>query len=73
MFSRKGQRVLLRLHKGYNIPAAAILGKKLGQQYVGPFQIVERVGRRPPLLEDNNGDRRRYLVEYIGLGNELTK
>lgn len=35
---------LVRLHKGYSIPAA--LGvTKVGQQYVRPFKVVERVGR----------------------------
>lgn len=36
--------VLLRLHKGYSIPSSAILGRKLSQQYAGPFQITERIG-----------------------------
>ena len=36
---------MLRLHKGYNIPATAEVTKKLIQQYIGPFCIVEKVGR----------------------------
>lgn len=44
-FFNVGDRVLLRLHKGYIIPKAAIIGRKLGQQYVGPFPVVERIGR----------------------------
>lgn len=36
---------LLRLHKGYKIPATAGIITKLTQQYVGPFRVVERIGR----------------------------
>jgi hypothetical protein len=36
--------VLLRLHKGYNIPATKTLGKKLSDQYAGPFKILEKIG-----------------------------
>lgn len=43
MFFDVGDWALLRLHKGYNIPSAK--SKKLSQQYVGPFQILERIGR----------------------------
>ena len=35
---------MLKLHKGYSIPSSVGVTKKLTQQYVGPFQIVERVG-----------------------------
>ncbi|ESZ92704.1 hypothetical protein SBOR_6916 [Sclerotinia borealis F-4128] len=45
MFFGVGNWVLLRLHKGYNIPSSKKLGKKLSQQYTHPLQIVERVGR----------------------------
>ena len=38
-----GDYVLLRLHKGYNIPSAK--SKKLSQQYAGPFKVIERIGR----------------------------
>ena len=41
----EGQQVLLRLHKGYNIPANASITRKLGQQYTGPFKVLRRVGR----------------------------
>ena len=36
---------MLQLHKGYSIPAIAGVTKKLTQQYVGPFRILEKVGR----------------------------
>ena len=36
---------MLRLHKGYSFPSTAGVTKKLTQQYVGPFRIVEKVGR----------------------------
>ena len=39
-----GDWALLRLHRGYNISSTARIGRKLSQQYVGPFRIVERVG-----------------------------
>jgi len=51
MFFKPGDRVLLRLHKGYNIPAAAVLGRKLGQQFSGPFRVLEQVGRLAYRLE----------------------
>ena len=40
-----GKWALLRLHKRYSIPATARVTKKLTQQYVGPFRIMEKVGR----------------------------
>ena len=36
---------MLRLHKGYSISVTAGVIKKLVHQYVGPFCIVEKVGR----------------------------
>lgn len=35
---------MLQLHKRYNIPATARITKKLTQQYIVPFPIVEKVG-----------------------------
>ena len=43
LFLKVGDYALLRLHRGYSVPS--ITNRKLGQQYVGPFQVVERVGR----------------------------
>jgi hypothetical protein len=43
MFLAVGDKAYLRLHKGYNIPAAS--SKKIHQQYVGPFKVLARVGR----------------------------
>lgn len=51
MFFDARQRVLLRLHKGYNIPQAAILGRKPGLQFAGPFDITEKIGRSAYRLE----------------------
>ena len=45
MFFKEGDSVLLRLHEGYNIPANALITKKLGQQYAGPFKVLRKVGR----------------------------
>ena len=44
LFMKVGEWALLRLHKGYSILATARVTKKLTQQYVGPFRIMEKVG-----------------------------
>ncbi len=44
-FFREGDHALLRLHHGYDIPANDALDKKIGQQFTGPFRVVERIGR----------------------------
>lgn len=36
---------MLKLYKRYSIPFFAGITKKLTQQYVGPFCILEKVGR----------------------------
>jgi hypothetical protein len=43
LFLRKGDWVNIRLHRGYTLPGIA--HKKTAQQFVGPFQVAERVGR----------------------------
>ena len=51
----KGDRVFLKLHSGYSIPGVS--NKKLSQQRVGPFKVIERVGQLayrlelPPLMK----------------------
>ena len=45
MFLKVGDWALLRLHKGYKIPSTLGITKKLTQQYVGPFKVLQRVGR----------------------------
>ncbi len=45
LFMKKGEWTILRLHKGYSIPATLGITKKLTQQYVGPFQIENKVRR----------------------------
>lgn len=40
-----GDWAILKLHKGYSILSSVSITKKLTQQYIGPFQIVEKVGR----------------------------
>ena len=45
VFLSVGDWALLRLHKGYKIPSTLGITKKLTQQYVGPSQVLERVGR----------------------------
>ena len=44
-FFRTGDFALLRLHRGYNVPATKLTGRKYGLQFVGPFKILERIGR----------------------------
>ena len=46
-----GSWALLRLHRGYSIPSTADLGKKLSQQFVGPFKVLQRVGNLAYKLE----------------------
>lgn len=45
LFMKKDEWVMLRLHKRYSIPRALRITKKLTPQYVGPFQIEDKVGR----------------------------
>lgn len=44
MFMKVKKWAMLQLHKRYSIPATVEITKKLIQQYVGPFHIVEKVG-----------------------------
>ena len=45
MFLKVGDYALIRLHKGYKIPSTAKVTHKLGQQYVGPFPVLQKVGQ----------------------------
>lgn len=36
---------MLKFHKSYLIPSFIGVTKKLTQQYVGPFKIIEKVGK----------------------------
>ena len=49
VFFQVGDLVNLRLHRGYTVPA--ILHRKIQQQFVGPFRILERIGRLAYHLE----------------------
>ncbi len=49
MFFKEGDLVNLRLHRGYRVPA--ITSKKIGPQLVGPFKVLERIGRLAYRLE----------------------
>lgn len=40
-----GDWAMLKLYKGYSIPSSADVTKKLTQQYVGPFRVLEKIGR----------------------------
>ena len=54
MFLKVGEWALLRLHKGYSIPSTIKITTKLAQQYVGPFRVIERIGRLAYCLEIPN-------------------
>ena len=43
MFFDKGDYVHLKLHRGYKLPG--LEHRKTSQQYVGPFKVIERIGR----------------------------
>ena len=44
LFMKTGDYALIKLHHGYNISAIEVLGKKLSQQYIGSFKVLEKVG-----------------------------
>lgn len=44
-FFKVGDFVMLRLRKGYTIPSAKLMTKKLQQQFGGRFEITERIGK----------------------------
>lgn len=45
LFLRVNDLVLLRLHKGYTIPSTVGITTKVAQQFVGPFRVIEKIGR----------------------------
>lgn len=45
LFMKVGEWAMLRLHKGYNLFTIAKVTRKLTQQYIDSFRIVEKVGR----------------------------
>lgn len=49
IFFKEGELVNLRLHRDYRVPG--ITSKKIGPQLVGPFKILERIGRLAYKLE----------------------
>lgn len=59
-----GDWVMLKLYKGYSIPSSVGVTKKLTQQYVGPFQIVKRIGQLAYRLEVPS-DWKIYLVFLV--------
>ena len=61
LFMKVGDWSMLKLHKGYLIFFSIKVTKKLTPQYIGPFQIVEKVGRLASKL-DILGDWRIHLV-----------
>lgn len=45
MFLKINDWALIRLHKGYKIPSTLGITHKLADQFVGPFKVLDRVGR----------------------------
>ncbi len=45
LFMKVGDWAMIKLHKGYSILSSVGVTKKLTQQYVGLFRIIEKVGR----------------------------
>lgn len=45
MYLKVGEWALVRLHKGYEIPSTLSITKKLTDQYVGPFKVLEKIGK----------------------------
>ena len=60
MYFKTGDEAFLRLHKGYFTPSADLIIKKLGQQYVGPFKILDRVGKQAYRISRLTGESTRY-------------
>lgn len=51
LFMKVKDCVMLKLYKGYSILSSVGMTKKLTQQYVGPFRIIEKIGRLAYKLE----------------------
>lgn len=45
MYLKVEEWALLRLHKSYSIPSTIEVIKKLFQQYVGPFRVIQKIGK----------------------------
>ena len=45
LFMKVGDWAMLKLHKGYSILSSVGVTKKLTQQYISPFKIVEKIGQ----------------------------
>ena len=54
LFIKVGDWAMLKLHKGYSIHSSVGVTKKLTQQYVGPFRILEKIVRPAYKLEVSN-------------------
>ena len=44
LFLKEESLAYLRLYKNYNIPTNTIITKKLGQQYIEPFRVLQKIG-----------------------------
>ncbi|KAL4771544.1 hypothetical protein BDW60DRAFT_207905 [Aspergillus nidulans var. acristatus] len=51
MHFEKGKEVLLQLYNGYNIPANKRLSQKPGQQFAGPFKVLQRASKVTYMLD----------------------
>lgn len=40
-----GDKVFVKLHKGYALPTTKTVGPKFSQQYAGPYTVLQKIGR----------------------------
>ena len=68
-FFKVGQKVLLKLYKGYSLPVSKLktLSRKLQQQYTRPFTITERIERLAYRLNFPNTFRIHNVVSIAHL------
>ena len=64
LFMKVRNWAMLKLHKGYPIPSSVGIIKKLTQQYVGLFKIVEKIGQLAYKLEVPS-DWRIYPIFFV--------
>lgn len=64
LFMKVGVWAMLKLYKSYSIPSSIGVTKKLTQQYVGSFWIIEKIGCLAYKLEIP-GNWKIYLVFFV--------
>ena len=74
LFMKVGDWAMLRLYKDYSIPSSVGVTKKLTQQYVCPFHVLEKMGRLTYKLDVslNWGAHLVFSVAQLELASFLT-